>query len=96
VLLTGLRLMRAAELVADLRELHPGHGLPYVDDLIALKRGAEHGPFPQQVRASLAEDVPRLRAELAAARDASPLPDRPCPDAVAALQELLVRVRLGR
>jgi hypothetical protein len=40
-------------------------------------------------------DVPRLRAELEAARDASRLPDKPAPEAVEALHRLVVRVRLG-
>ena len=43
----------------------------------------------------LATDVPRLRTELAAARDATSLPDRPDPAAVDALHDLVVRTRLG-
>ncbi|BCB88164.1 DNA polymerase beta superfamily protein [Phytohabitans suffuscus] len=43
----------------------------------------------------LATDVPRLRAELEAARDTSALPDRPDPAAVDALHDLVVRTRLG-
>ena len=50
---------------------------------------------PQALRSDLATDVPRLRAELEAARDASTLPDRVDPAAVDALHDLVVRTRLG-
>lgn len=92
VLLTGLHLMRTGELQIDLGVLS---SLPYVPDLIALKRSAEHGPFPSSVRALLERDVARLREELEAARDASHLPPEPDPVAVQALHELVVRVRLS-
>jgi hypothetical protein len=39
--------------------------------------------------------VPRLRAELEAARDASPLPGSARPDAVDALHDLVVGARLA-
>ena len=91
VLLTGLHLMRTGELETDLGVL--GTGLAYVPELIGRKREAEHGPFPSAVRADLARDVPRLRAELEAARDASALPEHADRDAVEALHELIVRTR---
>ncbi|MEV0560917.1 nucleotidyltransferase domain-containing protein [Dactylosporangium sp. NPDC050588] len=92
VLLTGIHLMRTGEVEADLGVL--GADLRYVPDLIAAKREAEHGPLPDGAAAHLAADVPRLRAELEAARDASHLPDRPDPAAVDALHDLVVRTRL--
>ena len=92
VLLTGIHLMRTGEVVADLSVLSD---LPYVPELIALKRAAEHGPFPAGVEDRLATDVPRLKAELEAARDASHLSDKPSPEAVGALHDLVVRTRLG-
>ena len=92
VLLTGLHLMRTGEVVADLRRLD---GPAYVPDLIALKRDAEHGPFPAAARDALERDVPRLRAELETARDASHLPDKPAAEAVEALHELVVGARLS-
>ncbi len=95
VLLTGLHLVRTGETVADLGVLHDGHDLPYVPDLIAAKRAAEHGPFPEDVRAALADDVPRLRAALQAARDSSHLPERPDRQAADALHDLVVRTRLS-
>ena len=91
VLLTGRHLMRTGEVVADLRELDAP---AYVPDLIAAKRAAEHGPFPPDARAALDHDVARLRTDLEAARDASRLRDQPDPDAVGALHDLVVRVRL--
>lgn len=93
VLLTGLHLMRTGRLETDLNIL--GADRPYVAALIDLKRGAEHGPFPDAARAALESDVLRLRAALEAARDASHLPEQPSPDAVAALNDLVVRTRLG-
>jgi predicted nucleotidyltransferase len=92
VLLTGRHLMRTGEVVADLNRLDPPG---YVPELIAAKRAAEHGPFPAAARAALDRDVPRLRADLEAARDASALPDRADPDALEALHDLVVRVRLS-
>jgi len=93
VLLTGRHLMRTGELEADLNVL--GAELPYVSDLIATKREAEHGPFPPRAEDALLRDLPRLRAELEAARDESHLPERPSPEAVDGLHDLVVRTRLG-
>ncbi|MDG4759085.1 nucleotidyltransferase domain-containing protein [Micromonospora sp. WMMD710] len=93
VLLTGIHLMRTGHLETDLNVL--GTGLAYVPDLIAAKREAEHGPFPAGAAQRLAVDVPRLRAQLEAARDASTLPEHADPAAVAALHDLVVRTRLG-
>jgi hypothetical protein len=83
--------MRTGEVVADLNQLND---LPYVPELIALKREAEHGPFPAAVKDQLERDVLRLRAELEAARDASSLPAAPDQAAVEALHDLVVEVRL--
>jgi predicted nucleotidyltransferase len=94
VLLTGIHLMRTGAVQTDLGVL--GAHLPYVPDLIAAKREAEHGPLPAGAAAHLAADVPRLRASLEAAREASALPDQPAPAAVDALHDLVVRVRLQR
>jgi hypothetical protein len=72
-----------------------GARLAYVPDLIAAKREAEHAPLPADAARRLTTDVPRLRAELETARDASALPDRADPAAVEALHDLVVRTRLG-
>ncbi len=92
VLLTGIHLMRTGAVQADLHRLDPP---AYVPELIARKRDAEHGPFPAEARAAFERDVPRLRAGLEAARDASHLPDKPASEAVDALHELVVSARLG-
>ncbi|MCO1594028.1 nucleotidyltransferase domain-containing protein [Micromonospora sp. RHAY321] len=93
VLLTGIHLMRTGRLETNLGVL--ATTLSYVPDLIAAKREAEHGPLPAGTAERLATDVPRLRAELEAARDASTLPDHADPEAVNALHDLVVRTRLG-
>lgn len=93
VLLTGIHLMRTGRLETDLGVL--GTKLAYVLDLIAAKREAEHGPLPTGAAKRLATDVPRLRAQLEAARDTSALPDHADPAAVDALHDLVVRTRLG-
>jgi pimeloyl-ACP methyl ester carboxylesterase len=85
--------MRTGQLETDLRVLGPQ--LAYVPDLIAAKREAEHGPLPQAAAQQLAADIPRLRAELEAARDASHLPEHADPAALNALHDLVVRTRLG-
>jgi hypothetical protein len=85
-------LMRTGRLETDLGVL--GARLPYVPDLIAAKREAGHGPLPPGARAALDRDVPRLRAAVEEARDESPLPPRPAPEAVDALHDLVVRARL--
>ena len=93
VLLTGIHLMRTGLLETDLGVL--GDSLAYVPELIGRKREAEHGPFPSAVRADLARDIPRLRAELEDARDSSALPEQADRDAVEALHQLVVRTRLS-
>jgi len=92
VLLTGLHLMRTGLLETDLGVLSD---LPYVPELIDRKREAEHGTFPTSLRGELERDIPRLRGELEAARDASHLPEQPDRDSVEALHNLVVRVRLS-
>ncbi|OJF15442.1 nucleotidyltransferase domain-containing protein [Couchioplanes caeruleus] len=92
VLHTGIHLMRTGEVVADLGALCD---LPYVPELIAMKRAAEHGAFPPHLREAVAEDVSRLRAELETARESSTLPDHADPEAVEALHQLVVRARLS-
>jgi hypothetical protein len=93
VLLTGAHLMRTGRVETDLSVL--GASLPYVPELIAAKRSAEHGPFPPSVLPHLRRDVTRLRFELESARDASQLPARSSDSALAALDDLVVRTRLG-
>ena len=94
VLLTGIHLMRAGEVVADLDALWPDHDLPYVPDLIAAKRLGEHAALGDLVAPDrLPADVTRLTATLDESAQASPLPA--APRAADALHALLVRVRLA-
>jgi hypothetical protein len=66
-----------------------------LDVVIAAKREAEQAPLPEGAAERLAVDVPRLRAKLEAARDASVLPEQADPTAVDALHDLVVRTRLA-
>ncbi|ETK32694.1 nucleotidyltransferase domain-containing protein [Microbispora sp. ATCC PTA-5024] len=94
VLLTGALLMRTGALVADLTLL--AGGPPYLPDLVAAKREAEHGALPDAApgRDLLDRDLDRLAAGLEEARDASRLPETA--SARDALHDLVVRIRLGR
>jgi predicted nucleotidyltransferase len=94
VLLTGIHLMRTGEIEANLPRLNEEYGLPYIPDLIARKtEGREHGALDPGELAFHEQEYVRLRAELEAAHSASTLPAQP--RAKAALNDLLVRVRLG-
>ncbi|MGK5681477.1 nucleotidyltransferase domain-containing protein [Actinoplanes sp. URMC 104] len=93
VLLTGRHLMRTGELETDLGVL--GAQVPYVPALIELKRSAEKAPFPAELLDRLYADAAALRAGLEEDRDASRLPARPAPSAVAELHDLVVAARLA-
>ena len=94
VLLTGIHLMRAGEVQADLQQTTslvaeaPG----YLGELMAAKAEAEHGPLTGPSRDRLEQDVVALQAALDQAETDSKLADRPTADA--ALNDLLVRTRL--
>jgi len=78
VLLTGIHLMSTGQVQADLRHLWPGHGLPYVPELIEAKQCAEHGRLNGIVTPqALSADVERLRGELQEAFDSTHLPEAP-------------------
>jgi predicted nucleotidyltransferase len=96
-LLTGLHLLRTGRVEADLRRLNAEAGLPAVDDLVAAKRaGAEKMTIEPAELAGHEARVLRLRAELEAAGDTSPLPEQPGPGVRDAFERLLVELRLGR
>ncbi|WP_207945867.1 nucleotidyltransferase domain-containing protein [Actinomadura sp. 7K534] len=94
VLLTGIHLMRAGEIQADLTRL-TGDGPPYLPGLIEAKRAAEHGALPADAPAPprLQADVAALTARLEDERDRSDLPESPADPR--ALHDLVVRARLG-
>jgi predicted nucleotidyltransferase len=93
VLLTGIHLMRTGEVESNLVRLNETAKLPYIADLIARKTGGSEAGKLDQADLSLHErEFERLRAELDQARVDSKLPERP--RATAALNDLLVRIRL--
>ncbi|MEV7613235.1 nucleotidyltransferase domain-containing protein [Streptomyces sp. NPDC089799] len=99
VLLTGIHLMRSAEVQADLPTLtgEVAEAPSYLSELIGAKSAAEHGALePTGVaRERIAEDVERLRAVLDDAQAATTLPDRPGERVHHDLHGLVVRSRLS-
>lgn len=95
VLLTGLHLMRTGELEANLGHLLEHIPLPQVPELIHLKTtGAEQQTLTDADFSLHEREYQRLLATLEAARDASTLREVPEPATRAALNDLLVRVRM--
>jgi predicted nucleotidyltransferase len=96
VLLTGIHLMRTGEVEANLVTLNEEFRLPYIPDLVARKlAGPEKSKLDDADIAFHESEYQRLRGELQAAHDASQLPELPGDETRAALNELLVRVRLA-
>jgi predicted nucleotidyltransferase len=94
VLLTGIHLMQAGEVQANLVALNDEFELPYVPDLIARKlAGGEHSALDDADVGFHRGEYDRLRAALEAAQAASTLPH--APTARPALNDLLLRLRLG-
>jgi uncharacterized protein len=94
VLLTGIHLMRTGEVEANLLRLTAEARLPHVDDLIARKlAGPESSALDDADRDLHQREYERLRADLDAAHRGSSLPEGPT--ARAALNDLLVRLRVG-
>lgn len=93
VLLTGIHLMRTGVVEANLGRLNEDAHLSHVADLIGLKTSG-----PEKVRLEHADlefhqrEYDRLRAELQQSFEASRLPE--VPHGVAALNDLLVRLRV--
>lgn len=93
VLLTGIHLMRAGEIEANLARLNETARLPYLPELIARKTGGpEKGRLAQADLAFHQREYERLRAELQQAFEQSRLPESP--SAGPALHDLLLRLRL--
>jgi uncharacterized protein len=94
VLLTGIHLMRTGEIEANLLRLNEHFGLPYIEELVTRKvEGAEKSVLEDAEMELYAREYERLRAELETAALASTLPE--APTCRPALNDLLVRVRLG-
>ena len=95
VLLTGIHLMRTGEIQANLMTLNEEFRLPYIADLVARKlAGPEKSKLEDADIAFHESEYQRLRGELQAAQDASQLPELPSDETRAALNDLLVRIRL--
>jgi len=94
VLLTGIHLMRAGEIEANLVVLNETFNLPYIPALIERKvSGTEKGTLDQADLAFHAREYERLRMELEQAFEDSQLPENP--SGAAALNDLLIRLRIG-
>lgn len=94
VLLTGIHLMRTGVVLANLRHLNEDMPLPYIADLIARKtEGPEMGVLKQADLAFHHAEYERLRGILQGSFEKSALPETP--SAHAALNDLLVRIRLN-
>ena len=95
VLLTGIHLLRAGEVQADLRRLRElvPEAPSYLGELIEVKTEAEHAPLESPGREQLERDMVGLQGTLDQAEAGSSLPEQST--AEAALHDLLVRVRLG-
>ena len=95
VLLTGIHLMRTGKIEANLVTLNEEFRLPYIADLVARKlAGPEKSKLEDADIAFHESEYQRLRGQLQSAHDASPLPEAPSEETRAALNDLLVRVRL--
>ncbi|MCI0746403.1 MAG: nucleotidyltransferase domain-containing protein [Verrucomicrobia subdivision 3 bacterium] len=96
VLLTGIHLMRTGLVNANLVELNAEFRLSYIPDLVAGKlAGAEQSRLEDADVEFHGREYQRLRAELQAAHDASHLPEAANPESKAALNDLLIRIRLS-
>lgn len=95
VLLTGIHLMRAGVINANLVELNEEARLPYIADLIARKQKGENTALKDADVIFHHQEYERLRGELQSAHDASRLPETPTDEARRALDALLVRIRLA-
>ena len=94
VLLTGIHLMRAGEIEANLVSLNETFKLPYLPDLIERKvSGTEKGTLEQADLEFHEREYERLRTELERAFEGSSLPKNP--SGAAALNDLLIRLRIG-
>jgi predicted nucleotidyltransferase len=93
VLLTGIHLMRAGEVEANLLRLQETFHLSYLDDLLARKRaGPEQAILPEADLLFHQQEYERLRGELEDAFQHSALPEAPA--GKPALNDLLIRLRL--
>ena len=87
--------MRSGEVEANLVTLNEEFRLPYIHDLVMRKlAGPEKSKLEETDIAFHESEYQRLRGALQAAQDASQLPEVPSEESRAALNDLLVGVRL--
>src|SRR5437870_3034793 len=85
----------AGEVEANLVTLNEEFRLPYIADLVARKlAGPEKSKLTDSDISFHESEYERLRGELQSAHDASQLPELPSEQTRAALNDLLIRVRL--
>lgn len=95
VLLTGIHLMQSGNVEANLPKLNQKFGLPYIQDLINQKvQGREKGAVQRLDLEFHTGEVKRLTALLEEQKSRSHLGE--VPTAKPALNDLLIRLRLGR
>ncbi len=94
-LLTGLHLLRTSEVEADINKLNDVYRLPFIPDLVDVKRsGSEHALVGTSILRFVERQFELLTEQLEQAYESSELRDAPTENARAALDELLVRLRL--
>ena len=94
VYLTGIHLLETGEVVANVTALNERFRLGEIDELVARKRaGAEKMPLGAKELVAHGAVLDRLEVALHAAHERSPLPEEPT--TVAALEDLVVRLRLA-
>jgi predicted nucleotidyltransferase len=95
VLLTGIHLMRTGVIEANLVTLNEEFRRSYIPELVARKlAGPEKSVLEDADIAFHEAEYGRLRVELQAAHEACRLPELPGDETRAALNDLLIRVRL--
>lgn len=95
VLLTGIWLMKTGEVEANLVKLNEEFRLPYIPDLVARKLAGPEPSILDDTDLTFHEaEYQRLRGELQKAFEITTLPELPGEKTKAALNALLVRIRL--
>ena len=92
--LTGIHLLETGELVTDVRDTAPAHGVTGVEELIERKKAGERTPLPTTELDRWSARVDALFEALDAARDRSSLPSEPTN--AAEIEAWLVEARRSR
>ncbi|HTI71278.1 MAG TPA: nucleotidyltransferase domain-containing protein [Candidatus Limnocylindria bacterium] len=94
VLLTGIHLMRTGRVESNLVTLNQEEGLGYIPDLIDRKTRGENTTLAETDVQFFESEYERLRQKLQSAQDATQLPDAPAEAVRAAINDLLIRLRI--